>query len=56
MADKSRLEMELNLSKDLHAEELGELEANYNEKLLYEYEKYDILQKKLIETNLELEK
>jgi len=56
MADKSRLEMELNLLKDSHAQELEELEANYNKKLLYEYEKYDILQKELIQTNSELEK
>ncbi|KAF0763554.1 cilia- and flagella-associated protein 57 [Aphis craccivora] len=56
MADKSRLEMELNLLKDSHAQELEELEANYNKKLLHEYEKYDILQKELIKTNSELEK
>lgn len=56
MADKSRLEMELNLLKDSHSRELEELEANYNGKLLFEYEKYDVLQKKLIEINLELEK
>jgi len=56
MADKSRLEMELNLLKDSHAQELEELEANYNEKLLYEYEKYDTLQNELIKTNSELEK
>lgn len=56
MADKSRLEMELNLLKDSYAHELEELEANYNEKLLVEYEKYDVLQKELIKTNLELEK
>eukprot|EP00102_Acyrthosiphon_pisum_P002329 XP_001943650.2 PREDICTED: cilia- and flagella-associated protein 57-like [Acyrthosiphon pisum] len=56
MADKSRLEMELNLLKDSHAQELEELEANYNEKLLCEYEKYDTLQNELIKTNSELEK
>lgn len=56
MADKSRLEMELNLLKDLHTQELEEQEANYNGKLLVEYEKYDVLQKELIKTNLELEK
>lgn len=56
MADKSRLEMELNLLKDSHAQELEDLEANYNEKLLVEYEKYEVLQKELIQTNLELEK
>lgn len=56
MADKSRLEMELNLLKDSHTRELEELEANYNEKLLFEYEKYDELQKELIKTNSELEK
>jgi len=56
MADKSRLEMELNLLKDSHAQELEEMEANYNEKLLYEYEKYETLQNELIKTNLELEK
>lgn len=56
MADKSRLEMELNLLKDSHTQELEELEANYNEKLLYEYEKYDTLQNELIKTNSELEK
>lgn len=56
MADKSRLEMELNLLKDAHAQELEGLEANYNEKLLFEYEKYDILQKELIKTNSNLEK
>lgn len=56
MADKSRLEMELNLLKDSHVRELEELEANYNGKLLFEYEKYDVLQKELIKTNLKLEK
>lgn len=56
MADKSRLEMELNLLKDAHTQELEDLEANYNEKLLIEYEKYDILQKELIKTNSDLEK
>lgn len=56
MADKSRLEMELNLLKDLHAKELEELEASYNEKLQFEYGKYDALQKELIKTNLDLEK
>jgi len=48
--------MELNLLKDIHAKELEELEANYNAKLLFEYAKYDVLQKDLITTNLELEK
>lgn len=56
MADKSRLEMELNLLKDLHAQELEELEANYNQKLQFEYGKYDALQNELIKTNLDLEK
>lgn len=56
MADKSRLEMELNLLKDLHAQELEELEDSYNEKLLFEYEKYDTLQKASIKANMELEK
>lgn len=56
MAAKSRLEMELNLLKDYHTKELLELESNYNEKLLIEYQKYDILQKELIKTNLKLEK
>lgn len=56
MADKSRLEMELNLLKDTHAQELEELEANYNKKLLFEYEKYEVLQEELIKTNLDLEK
>lgn len=56
MADKSRLEMELNLLNDSHAQEMENLEANYNEKLLFEYEKYDILQNELIKINLELEK
>lgn len=56
MANKSRLEMELNLLNDSHAQKLEELEAGYNAKLLFEYEKYDVLQKELIKTNLELEK
>jgi len=56
MANKSRLEMELNLLKDSHAQELEDLEANFNKKLLFEYEKYDQLQKELTRTNLELEK
>lgn len=56
MADKSRLEMELNLLRDAHAQELEDLEADYNEKLLFEYKKYDILQKELIKTNSDLEK
>lgn len=56
MATKSRLEMELNLLKDSYAQELLEVESNYNEKLLFEYQKYDILQKELMKTNLELEK
>lgn len=56
MADKSKLEMEIKLLKDSHAQELEELEANYNEKLLVEYEKYDVLQKELFKTNSKLEK
>lgn len=48
--------MELNLLRDAHAQELEDLEANYNEKLLFEYKKYDILQKELIKTNSDLEK
>jgi hypothetical protein len=56
MADKSRLEMELNLLKDSHVLKLEELEANYNGKLLVEYEKYDVLQKELFKINSELEK
>lgn len=56
MADKSRLEMELNLLRDAHAQELEDLEANYNKKLLFEYEKYDKLQKELIKINSDLEK
>lgn len=56
MADNSRLEMELNLLKGTHANQLEELEANYSAKLLFEYSKYDALQKELMKTNLELEK
>lgn len=56
MADKSRLEMEINLLKDTHAKELEKLEANYNKKLLFEYEKYEILQKELSKINSEMEK
>jgi len=48
--------MELNLLKDSHAQELEDLEANFNEKLLLEYEKFDLLQKELNRTKLELEK
>ncbi|XP_050424212.1 cilia- and flagella-associated protein 57-like [Adelges cooleyi] len=56
MADKSRLEMELNLLRDSHTLNLEQLEANYNVKLLLEYEKYDALKKQIFDNNLELEK
>ncbi|XP_050525213.1 cilia- and flagella-associated protein 57-like isoform X2 [Daktulosphaira vitifoliae] len=56
LADKSRLEMEINRLKELHNLNIEKLESTYNEKLLYEYNKYDELQKQVLDNSLELEK
>lgn len=48
--------MEINILKDLHNSNLEQLEAACNEKLLIEYNKYDELQKQVLDNNLELEK
>lgn len=49
------INMEINKMKQSHEQFVHKLEANYNEKLIYEYDKYMLLEEKMDKMRLEYE-